>query len=140
MDQQEVARRTAAARQEAMAHARQAREEREMTLKIKQAWQQLDVATDEIVRLNEQIERAGQDGDLGLAQSFERDRLVEQSKALGKAEILALLMPEPLNTPEAVGREAGRRFQMRQQGVEPETPGMYAAGQRARHELAGVVS
>lgn len=140
MDQQEVARRTAAARQEAMAYARQAREEREMTLKIKQAWQQLDVATDEIVRLNEQIERAGQDGDLGLAQSFERDRLVEQSKALGKAEILALLMPEPLNTPEAVGREAGRRFQMRQQGVEPETPGMYAAGQRVRHELAGVVS
>lgn len=122
--QKEIARQTAAEADRVFADLRRGRMEDQMTGRIRAAWAQLDVAVDEVVRLNGMVERCGQDGDVEMAASFEHDLIVEKARARGKAEILALIMPAPLNSPEAVSKEAGLRFQARQQGKERDTPGI----------------
>lgn len=124
MDQETVKRHTAAATEKAMAHARRMRLETEMTGRIRKAWKQLDVATDEVVRLMKLIKEMEAAGDREPIRSFEADLALEKARARGKAEILALIMPAPLDTPEAVSKEAGVRWSCRQQGIPHETPGL----------------
>lgn len=123
----------------ALAHARRARLEEQMTGRIIKAWAQLDVATDEIVRLMALIKqiREDRDGDLNLAETFERDLALEQAKAMGKAEILALIMPPPLDTPSAVSQEAGLRWQERQAGRERKTPGLRLVAKTVMDDVEG---
>lgn len=122
--QQEIARQTAAEKDRVFAEMRRKRLEAEMTGRIRAAWAQLDVATDECVRLATAIQVARADGDQNLAASFDRDLKLEQAKAMGKAEILALIMPAPLDTPKAISEEAGRRYQAKKAGRAYETPGI----------------
>lgn len=122
--QREIARRDKITTERTFAELRRKRLEGQMTGRIRAAWAQLDVATDEIVRLMTTIEQMKQAGDLLPIPKFEQDLALEKAKARGKAEILALIMPAPLNTPEAVSKEAGLRFQARQQGKERDTPGI----------------
>lgn len=122
--QQEIARQTAAETKRVFAEMRRTRLEGEMTGRIRKAWEQLDVATDECIRLATAVQVARADGDQSLAASFDRDLKLEQAKAMGKAEILALIMPAPLNTPKAISEEAGRRYQAKRAGRKYETPGI----------------
>jgi len=137
VDQETVKRQTEAATAKAMAHARQMRLENEMTGRILKAWQQLDVATDEIVRLSALIRQMTDAGDLEPIRDFERDLALEKARARGKAEILAIIMPAPLNTPEAIGQEAGLRFQARQQGQERKTPGLRMVAKTIMDDVEG---
>lgn len=126
MDQETVKKMTAAATDKAMAQARRARLEAKMTGRIRKAWAQLDVSTDECFRLAlliRQLISAPEQGP-DIINSFKRDLALEQAKAMGKCEILALIMPAPLDTPKAISEEAGRRYQARQRGVAYETPGI----------------
>lgn len=120
----EIARQTAAVTERVFADMRRMRLEGEMTGRIRKAWEQLDGATDEIVRLSETIQAAKANSDWETVRTFDRDLALEKAKALGKAEILALIMPAPLNTPKAIGQEAGKRYQARRAGVKYETPGL----------------
>jgi len=125
VDQATVKKMTDAATEKAMAHARRMRLETQMTGRIRKAWAQLDVATDECIRLNGEIRKltaAGEPAD--VVRSFETDLALEQAKAMGKCEILAIIMPAPLDTPKAISQEAGKRYQMRLRGVAYETPGI----------------
>ncbi len=124
MDQETVKTDTEAARVKAMAHARRMRLETEMTGRIRAAWAQLDVAVDEIVRINKTIEGMKAQNDDALAKSFETTLALEKARVRGKAEILALIMPAPLNTPDAISAEAGRRYAAKQKGEKYETPGL----------------
>lgn len=128
---------TEKARDRAMARMRRGRMEDDMTGRIRKAWAQLDVAVDECARLAETAKRAERDGDLTLAESFQRDLALEQAKARGKAEILALIMPAPLDTPEAISREAGLRFAAKQRGEERETPGLRMVGRTIMDDVEG---
>lgn len=124
MNQDQVKQDTARARDAAMANARRMRQENQMTGRIRKAWAQLDVATDECIRLGTLIQQMKTAGDHASIPGFEQDLKLEQAKARGKAEILAILMPAPLDTPEAISREAGHRWNARRQGVAYETPGI----------------
>lgn len=122
--QKEIARQTAAEKDRIFAEMRRSRMEDQMTGRIRAAWAQLDVATDECVRLAQTISAAAANEDGETVRTFRNDLALEQAKAKGKAEILALIMPAPLDTPKAISEEAGRRWQARQKGVEYETPGI----------------
>lgn len=137
MNQTQVKADTERAKNKALAEVRRGRQENEMTGRIRKAWTQLDVAVDEIVRLGDTIKRAKREGDEKMAASFEKDLLVEKAKARGKAEILALIMPAPLNDPEAVSRESGVRYAARQKGVEHETPGLRMVGATVMDDIEG---
>lgn len=127
MNQTQVKADTERARVKALAELRHGRLETGMIKQIDKAWAQLDVAVDEIVRLGNTIKLAKREGDDKMVTSFEQTLLAEKAKALGKAEILALLMPGPLDSPEAISQESGRRYAMRQRGEEPTTPGIRQA-------------
>lgn len=120
-----------------MARMRHGRQVDYMTGRIRKAWAQLDVAVDECARLGKMVEAAGQDGDIGLAESFQRDLALEQAKARGKAEVLALLMGPPLDTPEAVSQEAGRRYAAKLRGDKHETPGLRMVARTVLEDVQG---
>lgn len=122
--QKEIARQTAAEKDRVFADMRRSRLEDQMTGRIRAAWAQLDVATDECIRLAQTVQAAKKDRDYETAKSFDRDLALEQAKAMGKCEILALIMPAPLDTPKAISEEAGRRWQARRKGAKYETPGI----------------
>lgn len=108
-----------------------------MTGRIRKAWEQLDVAVDEIARLTAQVQEIKAAGDPRLAATFERDLLVEKAKARGKAEILALIMPAPLNTADAISAEAGVRHAAKQAGKQHETPGIRMVGRVLMDDIEG---
>lgn len=108
-----------------MARMRHGRQVDFMKGRIEKAWEQLDVAVDECARLGKLLQEMPE-YDV-TRKSFERDLKLEQAKARGKAEILALLMPAPLNTPEAISREAGQRFAAKRRGEEHHTVGIAQA-------------
>lgn len=121
--QKEIARRDAITTERTFAELRRGRLEAAMTGRIRKAWEQLDVATEECIRLAGQIAEMKRVGD-PLSASFGETLRLEQAKAMGKCEILALIMPAPLHTPKAISEEAGRRWQKRSQGIPYETPGI----------------
>lgn len=136
--QKEIARQDAITTERTFAELRRKRLEGQMTGRIRAAWAQLDVATDEIVRLMGLIKRMeGMEDNPapGFIESFQRDLDLEKARARGKAEILALIMPAPLNTAEAVSKEAGLRFQARQQGKERDTPGIRMVAKTVMDDL-----
>lgn len=135
--QKEIARQTAEQSQRVFAELRRNRKKDYMTGRIRAAWAQLDVAVDEIVRLNGMVERCGQDGDVEMAASFEHDLIVEKARVRGKAEILAILMPAPLNTPDAISAEAGRRYQAKMKGEKYETPGLRMVAATIMDDVVG---
>lgn len=140
MDQEQVKADTERARKQAFAELRRHRMEKQMTSRIRKAWAQLDVATDEIVRLNGLIQKMSQPDvseNPDTVASFMRDLALEKAKAMGKAEILAILMPVPLDTPAAISQEAGRRWQARQQGVSYETPGIRMVAKTVMDDIEG---
>lgn len=122
--QREIARRDKITTERTFAELRRRRLEGEMTGRIRAAWAQLDVATDECIRLARTAQQMRAANDLEPLRGFEADLALEQARARGKAEILALIMPAPLNNPKAISEEAGRRWRARQEGVAYETPGI----------------
>lgn len=129
MNQGQIKRWNEAATARALAHLRFGKEKVKMKHQIEQAWEQLDVAVDEVVRLNTLIQRMDAAGDVGQIDSFRRDLEIEQARARGKAEILAILMPAPLNTAEEISKESGRRWQAKAAGIAYQTRGIpHAAG------------
>jgi len=135
VDQETVKKMTAAATEKAMAQARRARLEDQMTGRIRKAWAQLDVATEECIRLSREIQKMRVAGDNEMAASFQYTLQLEQNRAMGKCEILALIMPAPLDTPKAISEEAGRRWQARQAGREYETPGIRMVAKTVMDDL-----
>lgn len=135
MNQDQVKAKTKAAADAALADVRRGRLESQMTGRIHKAWAQLDVATDEIVRLTTLIRVI--EADRGETASFQHDLAMEKAKAMGKAEILALFMPPPLHTPQAVSVEAGQRYSARQRGVKHETPGVRLAAATVLDDVDG---
>lgn len=135
--QKEVARQDAITTERVFAELRRNREKDYMTGRIRAAWAQLDVAVDEIVRIGKTIEDAKRDGDLDLQRSFEQDLEHEKARVRGKAEILALIMPAPLNTPDAISAEAGRRYQAKQKGEKYETPGLRMVAATIMDDVVG---
>lgn len=134
--QKEIARQDAITTERTFAELRRMRLEGQMTGRIRAAWAQLDVATDEIVRLMALIKKMEAVAEPAyMIAGFENDLALEKAKARGKAEILALIMPAPLNTPEAVSKEAGLRFQARQQGKERDTPGIRMVAKTVMDDL-----
>lgn len=132
--QKEIARQTAATTERTFAELRRGRMETQMTGRIRAAWAQLDVATEEIVRLMALIKEMTAAGDPAVA-SFQRDLDLEIAKAMGKAEVLAILMPAPMNSPQAVSIEAGQRWSARQAGQERETPGLRMVAKTVMEDL-----
>jgi hypothetical protein len=125
VDQATVKRITQKARDEAMAYARQSRLEADMTGRVRKMWGSLDGSLDEVYRLSDLIKQMTAAGEQpATVGSFQRDLALEKSKARGKAELLALVMPAPLNDPDAIAREAAARRKARLAGQRHETPGM----------------
>lgn len=122
--QKEVVRQDAITTKRVFAELRRGRLEAAMTGRIRKAWEQLDVATEECIRLSREVQKMRTTGDNEMAASFQQTLQLEQAKAMGKCEILALIMPAPLHTPKAISEEAGRRWQKRSQGIPYETPGI----------------
>ena len=140
MNQTQIKARTERAKNNALAQLRRGRKEAEMTGRIRKAWAQLDVAVEEVVRLNALIKRLEDDKEApapGFIASFQRDLDLEKAKANGKAEILAIIMPAPLTTPEEISREAGRRWQAKQQGIKYETPGIRLVAATVMDDIDG---
>lgn len=128
VNQEQIKAWTERASQKALAEVRHGRKKAEMAGRIRKAWEQLDEATDEIVRLKGQIQEMERIARPAyMIATSERDLALVKAKAMGKAEILALIMPAPLHNPEAISQEAGRRWQARQRGVAYETPGIRLA-------------
>jgi hypothetical protein len=88
---------------------------------IEQAWTQLDTEVDEIMALTTKVGRGEHD--------FEYDLAFAKAAARGKAEILALLTTPFFTTADEISAEAGRRYQARQAGVDPQTPGISVSWQ-----------
>lgn len=129
VNQEQIKAWTERASQKALAEVRHGRKKAEMTGRIRKAWEQLDEATDEIVRrqthLNSMISAPEQGP--AVVDRFRAELDLVKARARGKAEILALIMPAPLHTSEAISQEAGRRWQARQRGVAYGTPGIRLA-------------
>lgn len=133
--QKEIARQTAAETERVFAEMRRNRMESQMTGRIRKAWAQLDAAVDEVVKISKLL------SDPNISpedhQDFTRDLDLVKASAKGKSEILAILMPAPLNTPDAISAEAGKRYQMRTQGKKYETPGIRMVAATVMDDIVG---
>lgn len=135
--QKEVARQDAITTERVFAELRRNRKKDYMTGRIRAAWAQLDDAVEEIVRLNGTLAQMQAANDLEPMRGFEADLELEKARVRGKAEILALIMPAPLNTPDAISAEAGRRYQAKQKGEKYETPGLRIVAATIMDDVVG---
>ena len=92
-----------------------------MSSRILEAWHQLDEQVDEIVSVGQGDPVTDED-----SAAWANHLNVLKARARGKAEILALLMPAPFDTADAISMEAGKRQAMRAAGRAYRTPGLPA--------------
>jgi hypothetical protein len=118
-------------RESALAHARAGRLEAQERSKmatfmerLHQGWEQLDREVDTIMALEGKRTRlrgqaAGPDRDARTIRELGEMHdpiVVAKARSRGKAEVLALFMPLPFHTADAIAAEAGLRWQARQNG------------------------
>jgi hypothetical protein len=113
-------------REDALSRARQGRLEAEerskmatFMEKLHQGWEQLDREVDAIMAMEGERATAREAGDLPAATIRHLGELhdkieVAKARSRGKAEVLALFMPLPFHTADAIAAEAGLRWQARQ--------------------------
>jgi hypothetical protein len=96
---------------------------------IHAGWEQLDREVAAILSLSERLKLDTTGQGLGDREQASYDLGQMKARSRGKAELLALFMPHPLNTADAISAEALERWKAHQNGEVRQTLTMHAKPQ-----------